>query len=144
MLNKKIIDDYIPKAIDSLGKSKIVRDDKISKTFSGQISTFGSAVVMGSLLSAVAFFSENGGSTVERTQLMNVIYGVIEDKILEKNEEGDNDKKLLKYITDKLEKAKDEKEKIDIYRKLKNKILNAAVAVKLAMNIYEFEEKKGE
>lgn len=132
MENKRKIDEYIPKAIDALNSvhnnenKKIVENGKINKTFSGQIATFAVAVSTSSLLSAVAFFSDNGSSSVERSLLMDVIYEVIENR---KAENGG----LLKYVKDKYEKSKNRL----AYNRVKEDILNAAIALKLAMNFYE-------
>ena len=49
-MNKAIINDEIVIAYDVLKKSEIVENGKIKKTWRGQISTFGAAVTMGSLI----------------------------------------------------------------------------------------------
>lgn len=59
-MNKAIINDEVVIAYDVLKDSEIVENGKIKKTWRGQISTFGAAVTMGSLIPAVAFFSEPG------------------------------------------------------------------------------------
>ena len=147
MENKRKIDEYISKAIEVLNNNeKIVKEGgKIDKTFSGQIATFAVAVSTGSLLSAVAFFSDNGGASNERSSLMDVIYEIISDEKLpyidkedDKNKKNVNNKnsKLLKYVKSKYEKSKESND-IFSYNRIKEDILNAAIAVKLAMNFYE-------
>lgn len=147
MENKRKIDEYISKAINILNNNKkIVKDGgKIDKTFSGQIATFAVAVSTGSLLSAVAFFSDNGGASNERSSLMDVIYEIIADEKLsdtdkedDKNKRNVNNKnsKLLDYVISKYEKLKESNDIVS-YNRIKEDILNAAIAVKLAMNFYE-------
>ena len=147
MENKRKIDEYISKAIEVLNNNeKIVKEGgKIDKTFSGQIATFAVAVSTGSLLSAVAFFSDNGGASNERSSLMDVIYEIISDEKLpyidkedDKNKKNVNNKnsKLLKYVKSKYEKSKESNDIVS-YNRIKEDILNAAIAVKLAMNFYE-------
>ena len=147
MENKRKIDEYISKAIEVLNNNKkIVKEGgKIDKTFSGQIATFAVAVSTGSLLSAVAFFSDNGGASNERSSLMNVIYEIIADEKLsdtdkedDKNKRNVNNKnsKLLDYVISKYEKVKESNDIVS-YNRIKEDILNAAIAVKLAMNFYE-------
>ena len=147
MENKRKIDEYISKAIEVLNNNKkIVKEGgKIDKTFSGQIATFAVAVSTGSLLSAVAFFSDNGGASNERSSLMNVIYEIIADEKLsdtdkedDKNKRNVNNKnsKLLDYVISKYEKLKESNDIVS-YNRIKEDILNAAIAVKLAMNFYE-------
>ena len=147
MENKRKIDEYISKAIEVLNNNKkIVKEGgKIDKTFSGQIATFAVAVSTGSLLSAVAFFSENGGASNERSSLMDVIYEIITDEKLpdidkenDKNRNNANNKysRLLDYVKAKYKKSKESKEIVS-YNRAKEDILNAAIAIKLAMNFYE-------
>ena len=147
MENKRKIDEYISKAIEVLNNNKkIVKEGgKIDKTFSGQIATFAVAVSTGSLLSAVAFFSDNGGASNERSSLMDVIYEIITDEKLpdidkenDKNRNNANNKYsgLLDYVKVKYKKSKESKEIVS-YNRVKEDILNAAIAIKLAMNFYE-------
>ena len=146
MENKRKIDEYIPKAIDALNSvhnnenKKIVENGKINKTFSGQIATFAVAVSTSSLLSAVAFFSDNGSSSVERSLLMDAIYKVIKnDESTDKTKQYPNNaenRKLLEYVKRKYEKYEKSKNRL-AYNRVKEDILNAAIAVKLAMNFYE-------
>ena len=147
MENKRKIDEYISKAIEVLNNNKkIVKEgSKIDKTFSGQIATFAVAVSTGSLLSAVAFFSDNGGESNERSSLMDVIYEIITDEKLpdidkenDKNRNNANNKYsgLLDYVKVKYKKSKESKEIVS-YNRVKEDILNAAIAIKLAMNFYE-------
>ena len=76
-MNKKRVDQWIPKAKEALEAVGIAEKGKISKGFRGQIASFGAAVVMGSFKSAVAFFSKNGGSKTEREKLVEAMYFVI-------------------------------------------------------------------
>lgn len=76
-MNKAIINDEIVIAYDVLKKSEIVENGKIKKTWRGQISTFGAAVTMGSLIPAVAFFSDQGGSSVKRQYIMDAILEIL-------------------------------------------------------------------
>lgn len=131
-MNKKKIDELIPKAVevldkveivDSGEKSRIVVNGRIKKTFRGQISTFGAAITNGSLISAVAFFSEKGGATVDRRLLIKAI----EQLISETNGKNIN---LFDYVKDKGKESE---------RRTRENILNAAIAIKLAMNLYDLD-----
>lgn len=131
------IDELIANAIPILDNTGIVKTDEktgeeyILKSFRGQISSFGAAVSMGSLLSAVAFFSKKGGSETDRPLLMRAIYLLIindtETKIDSKSEQSE----LLLYVIE----HRNEPE-------LKKNIIDAAVALKLAMNAYELRDKE--
>lgn len=145
MENKRKIDEYIPKAIDSLSKNKkIVINGEIKSGFAGQIATFSVAVSTGSLLSAVAFFSEKKQSAVERQELMNVIYEIITG-----GKDTNNSKAvLLSHVKEKYEQTHSQKgdagSLLD-YGQLQQDILNAAIAVKLAINFFpKAKENEGE
>lgn len=149
MENKRKIDEYIPKAIACLCKNKkIVKDGKIKSGFAGQISTFSVAVSTGSLLSAVAFFSEKKQATVDRQELMNVIYEIISRESAERKNTDDSKAVLLSYVKEVYEKThgqgKDANFLLD-YEEFKQDVLNAAIAVKLAINFFQKEnEDEGE
>lgn len=130
------IDELIANAIPILKNTGIVKKDEktgeeyILRSFRGQISSFGAAVEMGSLLSAVAFFSKKGGSDTDRQLLMRAIYLLIindtETEIDVKSEQSE----LLLFVIE----HRNEPE-------LKKNIIDAAVALKLAMNAYELRDK---
>ncbi|KIR01292.1 hypothetical protein P261_00106 [Lachnospiraceae bacterium TWA4] len=127
-----IQDEKIIKAIKVLDDVKIVKDDGngayILKSFRGQISSFGALIMTGTLLSAVAFYSSQGGSNVERQKLMKAIYKFIKD------DSGDvKDTALLEYVIH------------NNTVELKKQIIDAAIAIKLGMNAYTLksdEQKK--
>ena len=123
-MNKRKVDDLIPKAYEVLKSSGIVERDengnatnKINKAWRGQISSFGASIAQGSLIAAVSFFSKKGQADVDRSKLMEAIKQLLE---LESS--------LYEYVKDECgRKAK------------KENIINAAVALKLAMNLYNLE-----
>ena len=129
-------DEMIARAISVLDTAGIVKKDKnpeklyIEKAFRRQISSFGAAVEMGSLLSAVAFFSSQGSSPTDRTKLMEAIYLLLtgnEKKDIKENET------LFRYVAQNPNN-----------QQLKREVIDAAVAIKLAMNAYELRDvKKG-
>lgn len=129
-MNRILIEKYIPFAYKALeNNTEICDNGKISGTLKGNIASFGAAIQMGNLLSATAFFSQQGGAQEKRYELLNVIC-----EILKENEDMPRDcATLFDYICD-----MDKRE----MAKTKRLVVSAAVAVKLAMNL--FEEKKTE
>lgn len=119
----------IPTAYDVLGSKGIAVNGKISKGFRGQISTFGAAVTTGTLLSAILFFSQKGNAIVDRTKLMDAIYEIIKQINPETNDVGN----LYKFVIKEINSAKGD-------TAIKELILDAAIALKLAMNLYELED----
>jgi hypothetical protein len=119
-MNKARIDELLPRAYDVLADSGIVSDGKIQKGYRGQIAAFGAAITIGSLLSAIAFFSKKGGSEYERNLLMKAIYHLVTgDKAA-----ANKDDELFKWTRKQNENV------------AKEAVINAAIALKLAMNLY--------
>lgn len=133
-MNKSNVDALIPRAYKIIEEVEISEGGKVANGYRGQIATFGAAVSMGSLLSAVAFFSEEeSSSVVDRSKLMLAIY-----RLIHSESEGtdvkptENEKvKLFNYII----------ENKDDINEIKEKVFDAALAIKLAINMYEIKEK---
>lgn len=135
-MNKKIINASIPYAYEALKDAGIVTEEEgsnvIDKKYKGQIASFGAAISMGSLLSAVAFFSDKGQSEVDRYRILDAILIV-----LQKQNKADGFKKLYEYISAEMKNNVPE-------NVLKDEIINVTIAVKLAMNLYVLKPQKGE
>lgn len=125
-MNKNIVDNEIQSAYEAINKYDIAdKNGVVDNAFRGQISSFGAAVTMGSLTSAIAFFAEQGSSTVEKNKLLYAIIYVLKDN------RGKNLKdKDIKSLFDYADKNKGAKEEI----------LNAALAIKLALNLYTLKK----
>lgn len=130
-MNKYIVDDELELAhmalkeagIATLNKDKVM---SIDSGFRGQISSFGAAIMGGSVCSAIAFFSKQQGAAVDRSKLLKAIHYILkEKKIIDSKED------LFQYAVNPKNKEK-----------AKEDILNATIALKLAMNLYHIEEKK--
>ena len=124
-MNKKVINEQMQIAYEALTEAKIANAaGQIEKTYRGQISSFGAAVTMGSLMPAIAFFSKDAksrqkeGSDVQRSKLMDAVLIVL------KKAGKTNANSLFDYV-------KGQKEGV-----AKEDIINAAIALKLAMNLY--------
>ena len=122
-MNKKQIDEFLPKAVETIKKTKGpkgIADDneRVSKTFRGYISQFGAAVAMGSLLSAIATLSQQGSAKEDRRKLVDAMEQVL----------GLNGTSLFDYA------RKDE-------NNAKDRILDCALAIKLALNFFEVKEE---
>ena len=121
-MNKNRIDALIPKAYEALRHSGIVNNkNEIKKTFRGYISSFGASVAMGSLKSAIAFYSQKSGAVEDRQKLMQIIYCLV-------SEEAAENVKTVKQTA--LFEA------VDNGLTDKDEIYDAAIAIKLAMNMY--------
>ncbi len=125
-MNKSVINQEIEYAYEALKEAAIANDKgEIKKSFRGQISTFGAAVTMGSLLPAIAFFDEDGGAEVPRSRLMNAILLVLKKRGVAEQ----NVKTLFEYAQ---KQKKENRESA-----CQEEILNVAIAIKLSMNLYK-------
>ena len=122
-MNKQRVNNWIGPAADALVAVGIVKNGKISSRYRTQISSFGAAVTMGSLKAAAAFFSDQGSSSIPRYLLLNAMYYVITGKELPAKE-------IFSYIC----------EHDDIYTR--ELFIDAAIALKLAMSLYELSEEE--
>lgn len=122
-MNKQRVNDWIAPAAEALKVAGIAINGKIDSKFRGQISTFGAAVTMGSLKAAAAFFTKQGGAAVPRERLLTAMYYVITGEEKKPNE-------VFRYICD----------HEDPY--VREQFVDAAIALKLAMNLYALEEGK--
>ena len=86
---------------------------------------------MGSPLAAIAFYSKRGAAASERTKLMDAIYLLL-NKIESFSEEEEKYEGVLLFTMARKEKISAEK------------LIDAALAIKLALNYYEQKEGKQE
>ena len=126
-MNKKTVNDLIPYAYEALRESGIAKNGRIDKKYRSQISSFGAAITMGSLLSAIAFFSDEGSAEVDRQKLMDAILYILKNH----KKCGDDIKKLYEYVNKQKNNSSNYKAQEDI--------INAAISLKLAMNLYTLE-----
>lgn len=129
-MNKIAIDRNLPYAYKAIIDAEISKYGKVNKSYRGQISTLGAAITMGSIKSAICFFSEkaNNNSDVDRSKLL----------------------KAISYVLKNSEDTREQYKKVDDFKMyilnsdldieaLKEDIVNAAIAIKLAMNLFEWE-----
>ncbi len=128
-MNKSKVDELIPMAYETIKEIGIAENGKIPSSFRGQISSFGAAVSMGSLLSAIAFFSDKGSAEVDRTKLPAAILDILKKS----HQAGQTETSLYRWV----QKEKDSGRETAC----RESVLNAALAVKLAMNLYKLTEK---
>ena len=123
-MNKKQVNDWILPAQKAIIECGIAENGKVDSAFRGQISSFGAAVVMGRLKSAVAFFADDGDAKVSRSKLIIAIYYIITGKRTKEP------KDVFGYICE------------NDNRQTKEQFINASIAIKLALNF--FDMGKGE
>lgn len=140
-MSKQRINDYLPLAYEALKECKLAKGGVVDSALRGQISAFGAAVSLGSLLPAIAFFSERGKAASERQDLMKAIHWIL------RKSDGTENNELIASPDGLFKQAlKIDPAEIEAFRE---RILDAAVALKLAMNLYkrsirEEPEKGGE
>ena len=131
----------IPSARDAVKTAKISSDGVVKKAFRGQISSFGAAITMGSLLPAVAFFSDQGKAEVDRSKLMEAIMLVLqnEDGPLGTAAKKYESNQLLEFCTEVCNPAPAGNGGADKLSasQLREAVIDAAIAIKLALNYFK-------
>ncbi len=125
-MNKKMVDEYLPSAYDALSREGVAQDGKIKNSYRAHISSFGVMIAMGSVLSAAALFCEgrdNSSASMERVRLAKCIYRIINGKDCKEKDS------FFEYVK---AEVKQDREQV-----VKEQIINAAIALKLAMNLYQ-------
>ena len=130
-MNKAKIDRLLPLAYQAITDTGIrEKDGSVQKTFRGQVSTFGASVSMGSLLAAIAFFSDKGGADVDRRKILDAIFHVLSsDAAIPGGNES-----LYSWAKKEVAAGRE--------AACKDDIIHAAIAVKLAMNLFPLRDNK--
>lgn len=127
MMRKRQVEEYIPKALNTLESCEIVSNGAMPKEYKGYIASFGAAIITNGLLPAIAFYQDQGEAKKERNKLMQAILHIIDEDCC-------NDKSLMDYVNN---RPQDRTE-------IEDEIMAAAVALKLAMRTFEFSDKEAD
>lgn len=125
------IEKYIPVALAVLADSTlgIVLNGKVDKTYNGYISSFGASIISSGLLPTMIFYSKSaeGNSDADRSLIPRAI-----EMMLKNNVVGvlSNNQKLLQQIVTRYQD-----------KRLKQKIQECAIALKLAIRTYPQPKK---
>ena len=82
---KKHIEEYIPKALESIERFDISKNGEVPKQFNGYISSFGASIRSAGLLATALFYSEQGGAEEERQKVVQAIKYIIDEEIVQNN-----------------------------------------------------------
>ncbi|MGD9971036.1 MAG: type III-B CRISPR module-associated protein Cmr5 [Sulfuricurvum sp.] len=117
-MSQKQINALIPEAIKIAGEKLSDNGVSIAKQYNGYISAFGASVMQAGLLPTIAFYSnESSSSEKNRIVLLEAIAALLND-----TKPGE---RLLDYV---LRKQADSR--------TKHNVINAAIALKLAIRTY--------
>ena len=120
-MNKKKVNALLPVAKTSMVLANLVENGQIDGALRGDISTFAANVVMTSLPAAVAFFIHQGNAESERQKLIRAVFYCVTGDM--KSEDDIHD--IMDYVCS------------HNGPELKEKVMNAAIAIKLAMHYFE-------
>lgn len=127
-MDKRTVDRWIPLAYQLLKGE--YEGGVVPKTVQGYFSTFGAAITTGSLLATVCFFKQPGSSAQDKAIVYRGIEGVLREAGV-----FPQDTTLQTYVM--------EETKRDGGYGAKEHCINAALALKLALNLFAME-KEGE
>jgi len=131
-MRTEISEEVITRAIKAIIDVGIADDrDKISvhSEFKGYISSFGAAVIQSGILPALIFFEDKGGAQKDRPKLLQAIMKM-------NNWETPNGKGDLSLVKHYRSATSAEKSKLEM------RILQDAVALKLALRTFKFVDKE--
>ena len=121
-MSKKNIEKYIEDSINVLDE---VFGNTIPSSFNGYISAFGASVIQSGLKPTLAIYENQNASTKEdKSKLTEIILKVLNDQTEEKS--------LLKYVINSQESED----------RLKQEIIDIAVAVKLSIRTFKLVDKR--
>lgn len=126
-MNRRRINQWIGPARQVLINCGIAQDGTIDSSFRSQLSGFGAAAVMGNLKAAAAFFSRQGNASIRRELLLSAMYCVVTGAYTE----IPKPESVFTYLCD----------HDDL--KTREAFLDASVALKLAMNLFELRKDNG-
>ncbi|MDR3088459.1 MAG: hypothetical protein LBU39_01405 [Desulfobulbaceae bacterium] len=130
-MNRKRIEEMIPLAAQVLQRGddgiEIMENGTIGKKWRGQLAAFGATVSIGSLLAAAAFFAAQGNADVDRRQLSKAIFEVVKKHRESQGRDIPPGKALFEFV-----KAAHSDDK----QAVKEEVIDAATALKLAMNLF--------
>lgn len=139
-MNKNIIESLIPIAIKAIDTCILKgKNTGIPKEYKGYISSFGAGIIQAGLLPIICFYErEESGAARDRSLLVKAIYYILKNKDkTDSFEEVKNNEKLKDYLINYADKEE-----------IKEDIINASIALKLALRTYSFidsdKENKGE
>lgn len=119
-MNKKKIDNLIPKAINLL-ESKLVKDGVIDKVYQGYLASFGPTVISSGLLQTVMFYSGDD----KKKKVIEIMWELIKSDL---NSHASNMEDFLNENYNHKSYA------------VKNKILEANIACKLSIRTFVLKE----
>jgi CRISPR-associated protein Cmr5 len=114
-MNNKNIEKLIPKAID------LLQNFKKEKVYQGYLASFGPTVIASGILQTVTFYTADS----KKCEIIELIYKLIKDDL------SSNAKTLLEFLS--------ANQNYKNYA-VKNKILEASVACKLAIRTFELKD----
>lgn len=131
----RAVEKLIPAAIAAITTSKMEKEDKkgsVNKAYKGYISALGAGIIQSGLLPTLAMYKGNEDSDKKKAntgKLLDAIYIVVKSKHDPKPKEIN----LFDYALTKMQQA-------DSQQAVINEIMNASIAVKLAIRTFKMEE----
>lgn len=118
-MNKKKIDQLIPKAMEKL--ATLSKNDVINKVYQGYLASFGPTVISSGLLQTVMFYSGDDS----KNKVIKIMYELI------KNDLNTNAETMQDFLTQN-----------NNYKKysIKNKILETNIACKLSIRTFDLKD----
>ena len=125
-MNRRHIETLTPRAMEAIERSLKGQDGRVPKVYDGYIAAFGPSVITAGLLQTAAFYDGDK----KKKKITDLFM-----QLLRETEEIQANEALSKFL-----KRKSHSD----MKRLRKKILDIAVACKLAVRTFEFDENEGE
>ena len=134
-------EDWIGPAIKAIEDNSIAKNGEVPNEYKGYIDTFGASIVQNGLIPAVLFFENKGGSGDKekeniyenRKKLLKAILYVLKEK--DDSKSPGTSSTMYEYIKYREGKGEDAK-------RIRQDIVDAAIAVKLALRTFKFKKNE--
>ena len=130
----KQIDRYIPPAMQLVTRklASVSNKGHVPAVYKGYISSMGASIVLSGLVPTLAFYNadtRDSGSEQPRRPLLDILHELLRDRYVLKNQDS-----LFDYAL----ALEDQKKKTEL-RRLKRDVINASIALKLALRTFHLE-----
>lgn len=140
-MGKRRVEELIIPALNAIESNMFKGEKDYSKCevpaeFKGYISSFGASIIQNGLVSTIHFFNNKNANTKEdRTIIITLLFDMLKSYYIQNNTYEFN----FENINSLLELVKENNNRLDILTEI---IIDAAIALKLAIRTYKISDKK--
>lgn len=129
----KNVDKYLKAADEAIKSTSIEKDGVIKKAYKGAVSAFGASIIMSGLVPTIQFYMEASDNRDSDTKkIVDAIAKIIYHDSTQQN---------AGYLKEEIMRHHNNRQELD---RLKRKVTDAAIALKIMMRSYRFTKEGNE